>query len=242
VACLCCAPAFGATRIATLSGQGLRLADVCAAQVAIEPAPALAGRVVVEASFDDPREYDRLRLGEDGTITISGRDPACAPRAEGPPARRWPAHAAAGPEVTLRLRILVPYRFPLALHGSLTGSCTIGEVDGPLQAVLMGTADLRASAIDGLDVRLEGAGRMVVDRVEGTTSIHVTSGGNVDILSGAITTLTVAVEGAGQVRVAAPSDEADLAVTGAGEISVAPVAGPLRRAVHGSGSIEVVGR
>lgn len=251
-------------------GGSLLIENVPVRVLRIDPDPALADAVSVVARFDDVKEFEALDIAEGAVVRVVGRREAAA-------GVSMPSFSVGGgifvsgdmiggkafgarvASPTLELDVRVPPGFPLRLDVTL-GAVEVGDVGGPIRLDVSGVADVRTGRTAQLDVRLSGAGKVVVSnaakvgvvdvsgsgRVEvasvdgGKANLELSGTGSIDLASGTLDAVSVDVSGAGRVQVGATvQGDAEIEASGVARIVMARVLGRVRQETSGAARVSI---
>jgi hypothetical protein len=244
------APALGATRHLTASGNGLGIDSPCARQVSIMP-DATGGDITVDATADNQPEVDQLVLtgGESVKLFVPSHGPNSCWRPAGSP----------GFAPTLALAIHVPPSSALSIDESGKADYTVGDIHAPLNLDFSGMVNMRAEGIGALNLDLSGAGDVAIARANGpvhaelsghgtltidnasisAASLDLSGNGSIRIDHGDIGNIQISDSGAADVLIGATVGNGAVDISGVGAVKIAKVTGALAKDVSGAGSIEI---
>jgi len=138
------------------------------------------------------------------------------------------------PELTIK----VPKFSPINIF-NIFGRTKIGDIEGPLVVELQGVDDVVAGKVTDADLKLQGAGNIKVNEVNGQTKMQIQGTGNINIKDGQADWLEIHVQGVGNARFNGTAENARLYVQGVGDIYVREVKNRPRKSVEGLGTIHV---
>jgi len=138
------------------------------------------------------------------------------------------------PELTVK----VPKFSPVAVF-NIFGKTEIGDTEGPLVVELQGVDDVVAGKVTDADLKLQGAGNIKVNEVNGQTKMQIQGTGNINVKDGQADWLEIHVQGVGNARFNGTAENARLYVQGVGDIYVREVKSRPRKSVEGVGTIHV---
>jgi hypothetical protein len=144
------------------------------------------------------------------------------------------------------------------LANSGCGDWIVANQNGPLQARMSGSGDVRTGAVsyadvqitgssdihivavrNGLAAAISGSGDVSADRVDGFLRVRVGGSGDVKIKDGAVSDMNVSVAGSGDVRFGGVARTLVANVAGSGDVSVGRVTGLVTKHIAGSGDVTV---
>lgn len=157
------------------------------------------------------------------------------------------------------LTLLVPTDMPLRLTSSGSGDVTIGDLQGPIDATvqssgdlklgrvrilqlrLRGSADVTGEAIGGAaDIETEGSGTIKFGRVEGALRVSLRGSGDLSIGTAQIPALDVQSQGSGDLLVSNGSVGAlRVRLAGSGDVTINGSASAADLQAEGGGDIHV---
>jgi hypothetical protein len=234
-------------------GDRMEIALPCVAEVDVTGTAALHGHAILNASAAHQEEIDqlvflagprirlRLRSGEAG-------DESC-----------WRPPGAAGFTPSLKISLLVPDGFALAVDSAGAGRFRLGA-GGPLNLELSGSPDVTVDTAKVLNLNMSGSARVAVRQIQGPVHAELSGSGNVrfgqvesdevaieqsgsaDFLSetGSISTLSVQSSGSGTISIGGTVTNAVVESSGSGNVRLTRVTGRLVQDISGSGSVQVL--
>lgn len=137
-----------------------------------------------------------------------------------------------------KVTIGVPKGSAVTVAG-IRGSVTIGDIDGPLHASVLGADDVKAGKVRDAILVVQGSGDISVAAVQGDLSMTSQGSGDIRVRGGSVGMLNVTVMGSGDVEFKGRAVNANLSVIGSGGIDVSSVKNEPIRNVSGSGDINV---
>jgi hypothetical protein len=250
--CLTAGVAAAASRQFQASGAKLAIDSTCAAEVTIEPDPALSGHFVVDTTADHAEEIDRLVLDSSGeTAQLHKNTDHC-----------YPTAGLFSAQPTLHIAVRVPAGTPLAIDEAGGVKYRIGAVGGPLALDLSGGVEMQAQSAQALKFDISGGGQVTIGTVHGPIegeisgggslkadhavaprlTLDVSGGGGFAAAGGQVDRVKIDLSGGGHVDIGGTVGDADVEVSGGGSVAFARVAGQLQKDVSGAGEVTVGGR
>lgn len=138
-----------------------------------------------------------------------------------------------------RMIIRVPNKPSLTIHNNGAGS---GRINLPLDHFEMqtnGSLNIKSGAIDRVDVRINGSGRLDIREVKQSCNLRINGSGDIKVGQGSFEQVEASINGSGRIRVNATVQDAHLRMSGSGTIKVDRVIGSVHKHSHRKGSIIV---
>ncbi len=120
----------------------------------------------------------------------------------------------------------------------IQGTVDIGDVEGPLQAVVFSNK-IKAGKMRDANLTIQGSGDIIVSSIDGNLSMYVQGSGGVRVRKGLVTMLSANVQGSGDIKFGGSAIDANLSITGSGDIDIESVKNRPNMNVTGSGQISV---
>jgi hypothetical protein len=137
----------------------------------------------------------------------------------------------------LRLELTIPAGLPLGIDG-FVGDLEVGDTLGPIILSLAeGTA--RLGRVHAATLKIEGAGKINAERVDGPLSIEIDGSGAVSVGDGAMPSLTIASNGSAEIAVGGKAGTADIDANGVTDIRIDHVEASPNASINGVGAIEI---
>jgi len=141
-------------------------------------------------------------------------------------------------ESDVKIKITVPSGSPINISG-VNGLATIGDVDGPLRAAVLGGSDINAGRVKDAELNVQGSGDIRVQEANGNLSASVQGSGDISVKRGQVTYLNASVMGSGDIKFSGRAQDANLSVMGRGDIYAHHVVNKPSMSIMGRGNIEV---
>lgn len=137
----------------------------------------------------------------------------------------------------LRLVLTIPAGLPLGIDGFL-GDLEIGDTRGPVILSLMeGTA--RIGRVHAATLKIEGAGTINAERVDGPLSIEINGSGAVSVDDGAMPSLSIATNGTANIAVGGKAGTAEIDANGVADIRIDHVEDAPNASINGVGTVTI---
>lgn len=138
----------------------------------------------------------------------------------------------------IKILVNVPHGSAIRIAG-IQGYVVIGDIEGPLQASVVGSHDIKVGKIRDATLSLQGSGDIDIDAVYGK-SLTINLQGSGDVRTkGVVGILIVNIVGRGNVHFGGKAKDANLAVVGRGNIYVTSVINRPQKSIVGRGEIRV---